>query len=548
MSSISQVGTDRIIEFQFSDGQFRLFLEFYAGGNIILTDRDLSIVTLLRVVDGENEKLRIGFKYSLENRQNYDGIPLTLDRVRARLQLGVDKDQADVSAFTNNLKRKSGNTLRKAIATTLTEIPPVLIDHVLRTADLDAKTLIHDVLEDHTLLSKLHAALCEARKLVESITESRMCQGYIIAKPVKSSCSDFQEEATGGRQPTHNGLIYEDFQPFRAQQLQDAPEMIILEVDGFNRTVDEFFSSIEAQKLESKLVEREENAKRKLETARLDHEKRLDGLQHVQELNVRKAQAIEANAHAVQEAITSINGLLAQGMDWVDVARLIEMEQIKNNVVAEMIKLPLKLFENTATLLLPETTSDDDSEFDEDKTNSDFSDQDGEDHSDVTDVLKMPRLVDNRLAIDVDLALSPWSNARLYYDHKKSAAVKQQKTLQSSERALKSTEKKINADLKKGLRQEKEVLRPQRRASWFEKFIYFISSEGYLVIGGKDAAQNETLYRKHLENGDVYIHADLSGAAIMIVKNRPETGNSRIPPCTLSQVCFFRCFSSLGSR
>src|SRR5437016_5877504 len=34
VTSVSQVGTDRIIEIQFSDGQYRMFLEFYAGGNI----------------------------------------------------------------------------------------------------------------------------------------------------------------------------------------------------------------------------------------------------------------------------------------------------------------------------------------------------------------------------------------------------------------------------------------------------------------------------------------------------------------------------------
>lgn len=30
LTAVSQVGTDRILEFQFSDGQYRLFLEFFA--------------------------------------------------------------------------------------------------------------------------------------------------------------------------------------------------------------------------------------------------------------------------------------------------------------------------------------------------------------------------------------------------------------------------------------------------------------------------------------------------------------------------------------
>jgi predicted ribosome quality control (RQC) complex YloA/Tae2 family protein len=87
------------------------------------------------------------------------------------------------------------------------------------------------------------------------------------------------------------------------------------------------------------------------------------------------------------------------------------------------------------------------------------------------------------LTIDIDLGLSPWANASQYYDQKKQASEKAERTAQSSTKALKSHEKKVTTDLKKNLKQEKEVLRQTRTPFWFEKFIFFISSEGYLVIG-----------------------------------------------------------------
>ena len=34
LTAVSQVGTDRVLEFQFSDGMFRLYLEFFAVGEI----------------------------------------------------------------------------------------------------------------------------------------------------------------------------------------------------------------------------------------------------------------------------------------------------------------------------------------------------------------------------------------------------------------------------------------------------------------------------------------------------------------------------------
>ena len=54
---------------------------------------------------------------------------------------------------------------------------------------------------------------------------------------------------------------------------------------------------------------------------------------------------------------------------------------------------------------------------------------------------------------------------------------------------------------------------------WFEKFNWFISSENYLVLAGRDGQQNEMLVRRYLRAGDVYVHADIHGASSIIVKN-----------------------------
>ena len=544
VTSVSQVGTDRIIEFQFSDGQYRLFLEFYAGGNIVLTDKELNILALLRIVsEGQDqEELRVGLKYSLENRQNYGGVPpLTKERVREGLQKALDRSGREAAASAKKLKKKSGDALRKALATTLTEFPPMLVDHALRVKEFDSNTRVEEVINDDSVLNQLILVLEEAGNVVKEITARETSKGYIVAKLTKPRVSEHGESLLNSNEEydtKREGLLYEDFHPFRPLQFEGVPETIIIEFDGFNKTVDEFFSSIEAQKLESRLTEREEQAKKKLETARQDHQKRVGGLQQVQELNVRKAQAIEANLQRVHEAVTAVNGLIAQGMDWVEIARLIEMEQARHNPVAEMIKIPLKLYENTATLLLAEANYDDEDDFEGDETGSDVSDS-GNEKSKPSKGSRPLKPEDRRLAVDVDLALSPWSNARQYYDQKKTAAVKEQKTLQSSAIALKNTEKKINADLKKGLKQEKEVLRPVRRQHWFEKFYYFISSDGYLVLGGRDAQQNEILYKKYLKKGDVYVHADLQGAASIVIKNKPSMSESPIPPSTLSQAGTF---------
>ncbi|KAH6854986.1 hypothetical protein B0I37DRAFT_363583 [Chaetomium sp. MPI-CAGE-AT-0009] len=528
VTGVSQIGTDRIIEFRFSDGAYRLYLEFFAGGNVILTDAELKILALLRIVpEGKGqEPQRVGLTYSLENRQNLAGVPpLTKERLRDALTAVTAQD------VTEKAKKKGSDSLRRGIVTTITELPPVLIDHVFRLTGFNPATKPAEILNDTSLFDALFGSLEKARSILDEVTSSPTAKGYIIAKPnpraVELAADGGEEDGT--QKDKARNLLYEDFQPFLPKQFEDMQDCQVLSFDGYNKTVDDFFSSLEGQKLESRLQEREITAKRKLEAARRDQAQRIEGLQDVQLLNLRKAAAIEANIERVQEAMDAINGLLQQGMDWVDVNKLVEREQKQHNPVAEMIKLPMKLHESVITLLLGEEEEEGEVEGEMDfeyDTDEETADDAPEEKS------KGP---DKRLSIDINLKLTPWNNAREYYDQKRTAADKQQKTVQRSEIALKNAEQKIAEDLKKGLKQEKPILQPIRKQMWFEKFTWFISSDGYLVLGGRDAQQNEILYKRYLRKGDVYVHADMHGASSVVIKNNPKTPDAPIPPSTLAQ-------------
>ncbi|KAI0399087.1 fibronectin-binding protein A N-terminus-domain-containing protein [Xylaria palmicola] len=533
LTAVSQIGTDRIIEFQFSDGLYRIYLEFFAGGNVILTDDQLKILTLLRhVPEGEGQEPQSpGLTYSLANRQNYGGVPpLTKDRLQQALQTIIDKNNVATTA-AKKIKKKPGDELRKGLAITINELPPILLDHAMKIAGFDSTLQPATVRDNEELLDHLLRSLQKGRDLVEAITSSETCTGYIFAKKLPGSEAPSSHSSQDEKQP-REGLLYEDFHPFLPGQFEEDPQYTVLSFDSFGKTVDEFFSSIEGQKLKSRLNEREAAAKRKLDAAKADQEKRIEGLQAVQTLNVRKANAIEANIDRVQEAMDAVNGLIAQGMDWEDIGKLIDRERRLNNPVAAIIALPLKLHENTITVLLGEAEEEQDDDEDEAYETDSSEDSDSGFGGSATSSM---RNQNKRLSVDIDLGMTPHSNARSYYGERKVAAVKEQKTKQQSEIALKSAEQKIEAELKKGLKQEKPVLQPIRRQMWFEKFVWFLSTDGYLVLGGKDAQQNEYLYRRHLKKGDIYVHADLHGAASVIIKNNPHTPDAPIPPSTLSQ-------------
>lgn len=453
-----------------------MFLEFFAGGNIILTDREYTIIALFRQVPaGEGqEEIKLGLKYTVTNKQNYGGVPdITADRIKEVIQ----KAQALFAQEGNapkKSKKKNTDVLRKALSQGFPEYPPLLLDHAFAVKELDPATPLDETLGSESTLQRVKEVLEEARKVSQSFEVGDTHPGYIIAK------EDNRAPAEGESASKTPGLLYEDFHPFRPRQFECMPGISILEFERFNATVDEYFSSLESQRLESRLTEREEAAKRKLDAVREEHRKRIDALKTAQELHIRKAGAIQDNMYRVQEAMDAVNGLVAQGMDWGEIARLIEMEQGRGNPVAQIIKLPLKLYENTITLLLGEAGDEEDEE-EEEMESSDESDSDSE--NEAREQQRRADTDSRRLAIDIDLGLTPWANATQYYEQKKHASEKQQRTVQSSTKALKSHEKKVTADLKKGLKQEKQVLRQARVPFWFEKFIFFISSEGYLVLG-----------------------------------------------------------------
>jgi predicted ribosome quality control (RQC) complex YloA/Tae2 family protein len=53
---------------------------------------------------------------------------------------------------------------------------------------------------------------------------------------------------------------------------------------------------------------------------------------------------------------------------------------------------------------------------------------------------------------------------------------------------------------------------------WFEAYRWFHTSDGFLVIGGRDADDNEDLVKKYLDRGDRFFHAQAHGGPATILK------------------------------
>lgn len=120
--------------------------------------------------------------------------------------------------------------------------------------------------------------------------------------------------------------------------------------------------------------------------------------------------------------------------------------------------------------------------------------------------------------IVLDIKKNAAQNAEAYFE----SAKKAKKKLKGAKIALQKAEEKLDRTIaeheEKQERKQAQAKKVRRKAAWYEKFRWFISSEGFLCIGGRDATTNEIIIKKHTEKDDVVFHTDMSGSPFFVVK------------------------------
>ena len=62
---------------------------------------------------------------------------------------------------------------------------------------------------------------------------------------------------------------------------------------------------------------------------------------------------------------------------------------------------------------------------------------------------------------------------------------------------------------------------------WYEQFRWFHTSDGFLVVGGRDADVNEALVKKYLEPNDRFFHTQAHGGPVTVLKATGPSESSR---------------------
>ena len=263
------------------------------------------------------------------------------------------------------------------------------------------------------------------------------------------------------------------------------------QVNSFNDAVDEYFSKIDSSNL---ITPQDQSINQKIKS----QEKILRNQQeYLEELKIRKDMYYEygdfiyANFNAIHKLFDGILDVKAKGYGWEEINA--KLQSAKNESLEELAFF-VKIVPATKQV--------------------------------VIDI--------NNNEVYLDLNKTVGENANLIYSKGKKAEKKLTGTFPAIEKTKNNIEKlKLK---KESIELEVNFLIKKPTKKWYEKFRWFISSNGFLVIGGRDASSNETIFKKYIMPYDLIFHTNFSGSPLTVIKN-PE--NKEIPESSIKEAADF---------
>lgn len=258
----------------------------------------------------------------------------------------------------------------------------------------------------------------------------------------------------------------------------------------FSEALDEYFGNITVEEARTALTKRLEDRKRSILHTLKKQEEMMRGFEAQVRANQELGDLIYANFTLVERLLGEFRKAV-ETLGWEEFGRRIEEGKKAGNRVALMVR--------------------------------------GIDPKDKAVTIELDG---KKVRLHLDRSIG--ENAEVYYEQAKKAKHKLEgakKAYEDTKRKLDEVERLIEEEMKK----ETGVKRlEKRKKKWFEKFRWFISSEGFLVIGGKDATTNEMVVKKYMDEGDWYCHADVYGAPHVVIKEGKKAGEK-----TLFEACQF---------
>ncbi|RNE97040.1 uncharacterized protein Tco025E_09556 [Trypanosoma conorhini] len=500
LDSVTQLQHDRTVDFRFGAGEgasYHIIVELFSKGNVVLTDNEHRILLLLRTHRDDDIKMFVRELYPVtrpfeeQQRTESTAVPAAAEEQRRRRTEALRQEWHTVFA-----RHADYETLRSTLSA-VHHFGPALADHILTVTGVRNAKKGELNSDAETLFALLLPGMLQAWEIAFSplpgggylIAYQKQSKGRAAAaaaaaaRPGEENTQETTAVAGVGEGPQQlQAVHYDDFGPvLLAQYGGDRVATSFLK--SFGAVCDAFFLCTETERIEQHNEKKTTSVLSKRSKFERDHQRRLGALEAEELANQRKGECIIQNAEKIDEAIGLINGALAAGIQWDALRGLLKRRHAEGHPVAYMVH-ELFLERNSISVLVEANEPDDD--------------EDAED----CDVAP--------LVIEVELSKTAYANAAAYFAKKKSNRAKYEKTVAATAKALAGAEKKGERLAAK--QKTKKAIVKERHRFWWEKFAWFRTSAGDLVLQGKDTQTTEILVRRVMQLGDVFVHSDVDGA------------------------------------
>lgn len=250
--------------------------------------------------------------------------------------------------------------------------------------------------------------------------------------------------------------------------------------DTFNKALDEYYSARIISEIKAAVSEKKTEKLGPLERRLRQQQDAIVKFEKDEADNVRKGEIIYAEYPQIESIIKVIGGARAKGYSWDDIRKTLKDAKKSGNAAAAAIQA-VDPATGTVTVKLADAT------------------------------------------INLEVALTVPQNAQAYYDKAKRVQSKKAGAVKAIEETKKAMAKAQPAAADAAAK--KKVSYKPRKARWYDRFRWFFTSDGFLVVAGRDADTNEELVKKYMDKNDVFFHAQAHGAPITVIKTegRPVT-------------------------
>jgi predicted ribosome quality control (RQC) complex YloA/Tae2 family protein len=262
--------------------------------------------------------------------------------------------------------------------------------------------------------------------------------------------------------------------------------------ETFNKALDAYFGARMATEIKAAVVEKKSEKLGLFERRLRQQQDAIAKFEKEEKENVLKGETIYAEYQQVEDIIKVIRGAREKGYSWDDIRKTLKEAKKAGKAAASAIQ---SIDSATGTLSV--------------------------------------RLAEAGVNIDVSLTVP--QNAQIYYDRAKKVQAKKEGALKAIEETKKAMAKARPQEKSAGPGAPKKPSLKPRKPRWYDRFRWFYTSDGFLVVAGRDADTNEEIVKKYMEKNDVFFHAQAHGAPITVIK----TEGKPVTPEALAETAQF---------